>query len=138
MEIEDLTDTRSQLSEFKKYLDQFTTDIDSLSPDSEDADGDKWNDAISYYFDKIKTTQNTLAQLITECRRNLACENQEGEIQCEHKRSKEIEVQNSQHRQEMSKLLHRFKTPSEENVPKTVKLPSLSIPTFYGNPTKWK
>ena len=88
MEIEDLTDTRSQLSEFEKYLDQFTTDTDSLSPDSEDADGDKWNDAISYYFDKIKTTRNTLAQLITECRRNLACENQEGEIQREHKRSK--------------------------------------------------
>ena len=54
MQIEDLTDMRSQLSEFKKSLDQFTTDIDSLSLDLEDADGNKWNNAISYYFDKIK------------------------------------------------------------------------------------
>ena len=90
MEIEDLTDTRGQLSEFKKSLDQFTTDIDSLSPDLEDADSDKWNNAISYYFDKIKTTQDTLAQLITERRRNLACEIKEREIEREHKRSKEI------------------------------------------------
>jgi len=76
MEIEDLTDTRSQLSEFEKSLDQFTTDIDSLSLDLEDADGNKWNDAISYYFDKIKTTQDTLAQLITQRRCHLAHENQ--------------------------------------------------------------
>jgi len=90
------------------------------------------------YFDKIKTTQDTLAQLITKRRRNLARENQEREIEREHKRSKEIEVQNSQHREEISKLLHKFKTSSEENEPKTVKLPSLSIPTFEGDPTKWK
>ena len=138
MEMEDLTDTRSQLSELEKSLDQFTTDIDSLSPDLEDADGDKWNDAISYHFGKIKTTQDTLAQMITERRRNLARENQECEIEREHKRSKEIEVQNSQHREEINKLLHKFKTPSEENEPKTVKLPSFSILTFDGDPTKWK
>ena len=138
MEIEDLTDTRSQLSEFEKSLYQFTTDTDSLSPDLEDADGDKWNDAISYYFDKIKTTQDTLAQLITKRRRDLAREIKEREIEREHKRSQKIEVQNSQHRKEINKQLHKFKTPSEENEPKTVKLPSLSIPTFNGNPTKWK
>jgi len=51
--------SRSQLSEFEKSLDQFTTDIDSLSPDLEDADNHKWNKAISYYFDTIKTTQET-------------------------------------------------------------------------------
>ena len=138
MEIEYLTDTRSQLSEFEKSLDQLTTVIDSLSLDLEDADGDKWNDNISYYFDKIKTTQDTFAQLITKRRRYLARENQEREIEREHKRSKEIEVQNSQHREEISKLLHKLKTPSEDNEPKTVKLPSLSIPTFDGDPTKWK
>ena len=77
MEMEDLTDTRSQLSELEKSLDQFTTDIDSLSKDLKDADSDKWNDAISCHFGKIKTTQDTLAQMITERRRNLACENQE-------------------------------------------------------------
>ena len=93
---------------------------------------------IWYYFNKIKTTQDTLAQLITEYRRNLAHENQEREIEREHKWSKEIKVQNSQHREEISKLLHKFKTPSEDNEPKTVKLPSLSIPTFDGDPTKWK
>ena len=101
MEIEDLTDTRSHLSELEKSLDQFTTDIDSLSPDLEDADGDKWNDAISYHFDKIKTTQDTLAQMITDCRRNLARENQERQTEREYKRSNEIEVQNSQHRKEI-------------------------------------
>lgn len=138
MEIKYLTDTTSQLSELEKSLDQFTTVIDSLATDLEDADGDKWNNNISCYFDKIKTTQDTLAQLITERRRNLARENKEREIEREHKRSKEIEVQNSQHREEISKLLHKFKTPSEENEPKTVKLPSLSIPTFDGDPTKRK
>ena len=136
MEIEYLTDTRNQLSEFEKSLNQFTTVIDSLSPDLEDANGDKWNDKIS--FDKIKRTQDTLAQLITKHRRNLARENQEREIEREHKRSKEIEVQDSQHREELSKLLHKFKTSSEENEPKTVKLSSLRILTFDGEPTKWK
>jgi len=48
-----------------------------------------------YYFDKIKTTQDTLTQLITEHRRNLARENQEREIE----RDKEIEVQ---HREEIN------------------------------------
>ena len=109
-----------------------------LSPDLEDADSDKWNDVISYYFDKIKTTQDTLAQLMTERRRNPAREIKEREIEREHKRSKEIEVQNSQHREEINKVLHKFKTPSEENEPKTGKLTSLSIPTFDGDPTKWK
>ena len=101
MQIEYLTDTTSQLSEFEKSLDQFTTVIDSLSPDLEDADSDKWNNNISYYFNKIKTTQDTLAQLITQRRRNLACENQEREIEREHKRGKEIKVQNSQHCEEI-------------------------------------
>ena len=45
MEIKDLTNTRSQLSELEKSLDQFTTETDSLSADLEDAD-DKWNNAI--------------------------------------------------------------------------------------------
>ena len=85
MELEYLTDMRSQLCEFEKSIDKFTTVIDSLSLDLEDADGDKWNGNISYYFNKIKTTQDTLAQLITEYRRNLAHENQEREIECEHK-----------------------------------------------------
>ena len=76
--------------------------------------------------------------MITECRRNLARENQECEIEREHKRSKEIEVQNSQHCEEINKLLHKLKTPLEENEPITVKLPSLSVPTFDGDPTKWK
>ena len=88
----------------KKSLDQFTTDIDSLSLDLEDADGDKWNDAISYHFDKIKTTQATLAQLITKSYCSLARENQEHEIKREHKQSKEIEVQNSQHSKKINKL----------------------------------
>ena len=86
MEIEDLTDLRSELSEFEKSLDQFTTDIDSLSPDLEDADGDKWNYSISYCFDKIKTTPDTLAQMITEGHRSsLAHENQRCEMEREHK-----------------------------------------------------
>lgn len=99
-------DTRSQLSELEKSLNQFTTDIDSLFPDLEDADAVEWNDVISYFFNKIKTTRETLAQPITKCRPNLARENQEHEIECENKQSKEIEVQNSQHCEEMNKLLH--------------------------------
>ena len=138
MEIEDLTDLRSQLAEFEKALDRFTSEIDSFSPDLEDADGNKWNDAISDYFDKMKTAQDTLAQLIIERRRNQIRENKEREIQREHDRNKEIEAQNNQHREEMNKLLHNFKTPLGENVQKTVKLPPLSIPTFDGEPTKWK
>ena len=137
-EIEDLTDIRSQLSEFEKALDHFTTEIDSFSADLDDPDGDNWNDAISNYFDKITTAKDTLAQLIIERRRNQTRENKEREIEREHKRNKEIEAQNNQHREEIDKLLHKFKTSSEENEPKTVKLPSLSIPTFDGEPTKWK
>jgi len=65
---------------------------------------------------------------------------QEREVEREHKQSKEIEVQNSQHSEEiLNKLLHKFETPSEENEPKKkVKLPSLNIPAFDGGPTKWK
>ena len=85
MEIEDLTDLRSELSKFEKSLDQFTMDIDSLSPDLEDADGDKWNDAMSHYFNKIKTTQDTLAHMITKRRHSRAHENHEREIEREHK-----------------------------------------------------
>ena len=109
MEIEDLTDLRSELSEFEKSLDQFTTDIDSLSLDLEDADGDEWNDSISYCFDKIKTTPDTLAQMITEghCS-SLAHENQRREMEREHKRSKEIEIQNRQHREEINNLVQKL------------------------------
>ena len=82
MEIEDLTDTKSQLSEVEKSLHQFTRDTDSLSPDLEDADDDKQNDAISYYFNQNKDQNNSrpFAQLRTERRRNLARENKEREI----------------------------------------------------------
>lgn len=76
---------------------------------------------INVLFWQDQKTQDTLAQLITEHRRNLARENQEREIEQEHSRSKEIEVQSSQHREEISKLLHKFKTPSEENEPKNSK-----------------
>ena len=138
MDIEDLTDIRSQLSEFEKTLDHFTTEIDSFSPVLDDADGDNWNDAISGYCNKIKTAQDTLAQLIIERRCNQTRENKEREIEGEHNQNKKNEVQNSQHREEINKLLHKFKTPLEENGPKTVKLPSLTIPTFDGELTKWK
>ena len=40
---------------------------------------------LSCCFTKIKTTQDTLAQMITERRRSLAHENQEREIEREHK-----------------------------------------------------
>jgi len=53
MEIEELADIRSQLSEFEKTFDRFTAEIDSVSPDVDDIDSEKWNDAISNYFDKI-------------------------------------------------------------------------------------
>ena len=138
MEIEERTDIRSQLSEFEKTFDRFTAEIDSVSPDLYDEDGGNWNDAISNYFDKISLTQDTLAPLIIERRRNQTREFKEQELQREEKRNKEIEVQNSKHREEINKLLYKFKTPSEEHEPKTVKLPSLSIPSFDGDPTKWK
>lgn len=79
-----------------------------------------------------------MALLIIERRRNQTREFKEQELQREEKRNKEIEVQNSKHREEINKLLYKFKTPSEEHEPKTVKLPSLSIPSFDGDPTKWK
>jgi len=71
-----------------------------------------------------------LALLIIERRRNQTREIKEQDLEQEEKRNKEIEVQNSKHLEEINKLLHKFKTPSEEHEPKTVKLPSLSIPSF--------
>ena len=138
MEIEELTDIRSQLSEFEKTFDRFTAEIDSVSPNLDVEDGENWNDAISNYFDKISLTQDTLALLIIERRRNRTREIKEQELEREEKRNKEIEVQNSKHREKINKLLHKFKTHSEEHESKTVKLPSLSIPSFDGDPTKWK
>ena len=79
-----------------------------------------------------------MALLIIEHRRNQTRGFEEQELEREEKRNKKIEVQNSKHREEINKLLHKFKTPSEEHEPKTVKLPSLSIPSFDGDPTKWK
>ena len=66
-EIEDLTDIRNELSECKKGLDRFTTGLNSISANFEDPDGDKLNDAICL-FDKIKTAQDTLNQLLTQRR----------------------------------------------------------------------
>ena len=136
-EIEDLTDIRNQLSECEKSLDRFTTKVDSILPD-EDPDGDNWNDTISTLFDKIKTAQDTLCQLITQRRCDQSCQNIEREIEREQNRNKELQHQSNQHREELSKLLHGFKTTSDSSEVKTVKLPSLSIPTFDGEPTKWK
>jgi len=136
MEIEELTDIRSQLSEFKKTFDRFTAEVDSVSLDLDDKDGENWNDAISNYFDKISLAQDTLALLIIERRRNQTREFKKQELEREEKRNKEIEVQNSKHREEINKSLHKFKTPSEEHEPKTVKLPSLGIPSVDGDPTK--
>lgn len=138
MEIEELTDIRSQLSQFEKTFDRFTAEIDSVSSDLDDKDRENWNDAISNYFDKISLAQDTLALLNIERRRNQTREFKEQELEREEKRNKEIEVQNSKHGEEINKLLHKFKTRSEEHEPKTVKLPSLSIPSFDGDPTKWK
>ncbi|XP_078357312.1 uncharacterized protein LOC144642205 [Oculina patagonica] len=138
MEIDELTDIRSQLSDFEKTFDRFTAEIDSVSPDLDDKDGESWNDAISNYFDKISLAQDTLALLIIERRRNQTREIKEQELEREERRNKEIEVQNNKHREEINKLLDKLKTPSEEHESKTVKLPSLSIPSFDGDPTKWK
>ena len=56
------------------------------------------------------------------------------------KRNKQLGVQNTQQQHELSLLLNKDKTleDSEENEQKTVKLPPLSVPTFDGEPTKWK
>ena len=137
-EIDNLTDIRSQLFDLEKTLDHFTSEVESLSTELDDADGNKWNDAISDYFDKIKATQDQVTQLITQRCRDEIRENKEREIEREQKRSRELEHQNNQLREELTKLLQEFKTTSHQNEAKTVKLPSLNIPTFGGEPTKWK
>ena len=120
----------------EKTLDRFTSEVELRSTELNDADGDKWNDAISDYFDKIKVTQDQVTQLITQRRRDETRKNKEREIEREQNRSKELEHQNNQHREELTKLLQEFKTTSHQNETKTVKLPSLNIPTFDGEPTK--
>ena len=82
--------------------------------------------------------QDTLCRLITQRRRDQSRQNIEREIEREQNRNKELQHQSNQHREELSKLLHGFKTTSDSSEVKTVKLPSLSIPTFDGEPTKWK
>ena len=93
---------------------------------------------ISSLFDKVKTGQNALNQLITQRRRDQNRQNIEREIVREQNRSKELEQQNILHREELSKLLQELKSPLDQGETKTVKLPSLNIPTFYGEPTNWK
>ena len=53
-EIYDLADMTTQLFDLEKSLDRFTSEIKSFYTELEDSD--KWNDAISDYFDKIKAT----------------------------------------------------------------------------------
>ena len=137
-EINDLTDIRSQLFDLEKTLDHFTSEVEAFSANLEDSDGEKWNDAISDYFDKIKATQDQVTQLITQRRRDETRKNKEREIEKEQNRSKELELQNNQHREELTKLFQEFKTKPHQDEAKTVKLPSLNIPTFDGEPTKWK
>ena len=136
-EIDYLTDIRSQLFDHERTLDRFAFEVESSSTDLKDGDGDKWNDAISDYFDKIKATQDEVTQLITQLRRDKTRKNKEREIEREQNYSKELERQNNQHREELTKLLQEFKPASDQNEAETVKLPSLNIPTFDGEPTKW-
>ena len=137
-EIEDLTDIRNELSECEKDLDRFTTEVNSISADFEDPDGDKWNDAISSFFDKVKTAQDALNQLIMQRRRDQNRQNIERVIVKEQNRSKELEQQNIQHREELSKLLQELKSPLDQSETKPVKLPLFNIPTFDGELTNWK
>jgi len=53
-----------------------------------DGDGDKWNDAISDYFDKIKATQDEVTQLITQRRHDETRKNRELENEREQNYSK--------------------------------------------------
>ena len=136
-EIDYLTDIRSQLFGLERTLDRFTFEVESSSTDLKDGDGDKWNDAISDYFDKIKATQDEVTQLITQHRRDKTRKNKEREIEREQNYSRELERQNNQHREELTKLLQEFNPASDQNEAETVELPSLNIPTFDGEPTKW-
>ena len=124
-EIEDLTDIRNELSECEKGLDRFTTEVNSISANFEDPDGEKWNDAISSLFDKIKTAQDALNQLITQRRHDENLQNIEREIVREQNRNKELEQQNIQHLDELSKLLQELRSPLDQSETKAVKLPSL-------------
>ena len=54
------------------------------------------------------------------------------------KRSKELKQQNIRHRDEVGKLLQELKSTLDQSETKAVKLPSLNIPTFDGEPTNWK
>ena len=132
-EIEDLTDIRNELSKCEKGLDRFTIEMNSISTDFEDPDGDKWNDTIQVFFDKVKTAQDALNQLITQRRHDQNRPNIEREIVREQNSSKKLEQQNIQHREELSKL-----QPLDQGKAKAVKLPLLNIPTFDGEPTNWK
>lgn len=76
-------------------MDRFTREIDSVSLDIGELDGENWNDTISNYFDKIKIAQDTLVLLIIECHHYQTHELKEQELKVEQKQNKEIELQDS-------------------------------------------
>ena len=77
-------------------------------------------------------------QLITQRRHDQNRPNIERKIAREQSSSKELEQQNIQHREELSKLLRELKSPLDQGETKAVKLPSLNITTFDGEPTNWR
>ena len=131
-EIDDLTDARNQLFESEKALDSLTSEIDSISGSVESPGGGNWNDAIAAVFVLIQTTQGTLSKLIALSRRDQSRRIIEREIQREHKHIKELQYQNDRHREELDKPFHEFKINSGSSETKTIKLPTLNIPTFDG------
>lgn len=132
-DIEDLIDMRNQLSEWEKSLDCFTSEIESFTPDLDVEECENWNDLLSSYFDKIKSSQEKLSLLIKQHRREQLKQTKELEIEREN-RNKELTAQNTQHQHELNLLLNKVKTleNSEESEQKTF-LPSVS-PHSMGNP----